>query len=76
MTVSVHIDLGYEFEVKVEDHGPQGPVHPAGARDRGHGGRPRARAHEAGRRAVVASEFEKLVEQYIANLVKAFGGEA
>jgi hypothetical protein len=24
---------------------------------------------------VVASEFEKLVEKYIANLVKAFGGE-
>jgi len=25
---------------------------------------------------VVASEFEKLVEKYIANLVKRFGGEA
>jgi hypothetical protein len=24
---------------------------------------------------IVASEFEKLVEKYIANLVKAFGGE-
>ncbi len=74
MAVTVNIDLGYEFDVKAK---PSEVFElsdvPASV---SHFPKVDKLEMEKVVAPVVESEFEKLVDKYIANLITRFGGEA